>query len=735
MSYYDREAGSMTYHPTHGHMHVDEWGSYTLRSDNGDPDPLNWPIIGSGAKLGFCLMDYGSCSTYGGHCVDSLGNTLLNGDFPNYGLGGGSYNCSSMIQGISSGYTDIYYQYLDGMYLDIPPGICNGDYYIVVKIDPNDYFIEENEDNNVIVVPYTLTKQAGTVPVVTASGQTAICPGDSVTLISSPSPSYLWSTGETTQSISVSQVGTYTVTTDVNTTCPASSQPFTVTTQTIPVTVIPDAGSICDGQSTTLNVTTTTPPTATIQTSFSNSTVINIPDNNSTGVFSDITVSGINPATLSSASVFSVQLNITHPYVGDLLISLISPSGNTIILSNRRGGSGDNFDNTTFSMSAITPIASGTPPYSGTYIPDEFFNLLTGDANGLWQLKVADLAGADIGTLNAWTLTLNNEVPVALNYSWTSVPPGFNSTDPDPIVTPLVSTTYNLTVTTSVNGCSGTAGASVTVNPNPVVTFTALNDVCYSAQPYPLVEGLPAGGAYSGTGVISNSFYPPVAGAGNHTLTYEYTDGNGCSGTATQTITVNTVPATPATVQGIKEVCPDSKQSYSVTPDPAATSYAWVVPSGVQILSGQGSNQIMVAFAPGYNTGNLCLYAANSCGSSLPQCVSLIRKHMRYCAIRPTNPQQRSDLPGEQDEIQNMVVSVMPNPAAGHADLVITGANEGTHQLIIQNVLGKQILNSRIQLVSGYNTVPLDLSSFAKGIYLITVSNGAMIRNSRLVVE
>jgi hypothetical protein len=108
---------------------------------------------------------------------------------------------------------------------------------------------------------------------------------------------------------------------------------------------------------------------------------------------------------------------------------------------------------------------------------------------------------------------------------------------------------------------------------------------------------------------------------------------------------------------------------------------------------------------------------------------------MRYCAIRPTNPQQRSDLPGEQDEIQNMVVSVMPNPAAGHADLVITGANEGTHQLIIQNVLGKQILNSRIQLVSGYNTVPLDLSSFAKGIYLITVSNGAMIRNSRLVVE
>ncbi|MBL0064150.1 MAG: hypothetical protein IPP38_03850 [Bacteroidetes bacterium] len=30
MSYYDRDAGTMTYHPTHGHMHVDNWGTFTL---------------------------------------------------------------------------------------------------------------------------------------------------------------------------------------------------------------------------------------------------------------------------------------------------------------------------------------------------------------------------------------------------------------------------------------------------------------------------------------------------------------------------------------------------------------------------------------------------------------------------------------------------------------------------------------------------------------------------------
>ena len=41
MGYWDRFAGTMTYHPTHGHMHSDEWGVFTLRiQDPDDPNPL-----------------------------------------------------------------------------------------------------------------------------------------------------------------------------------------------------------------------------------------------------------------------------------------------------------------------------------------------------------------------------------------------------------------------------------------------------------------------------------------------------------------------------------------------------------------------------------------------------------------------------------------------------------------------------------------------------------------------
>ncbi|MEM9144033.1 MAG: gliding motility-associated C-terminal domain-containing protein, partial [Bacteroidota bacterium] len=49
----------------------------------------------------------------------------------------------------------------------------------------------------------------------------------------------------------------------------------------------------------------------------------------------------------------------------------------------------------------------------------------------------------------------------------------------------------------------------------------------------------PAGGTFSGTAVTGNSFDPAVAGIGTHTLTYSYTDGNGCTNTDMTSIIVH----------------------------------------------------------------------------------------------------------------------------------------------------------------------------------------------------
>lgn len=224
MSYVDQYVGSMTYHPAHGHNHVDDWAVMTLRVQTADPDPRNWPIVGTGAKIGFCLMDYGQCgtgtgSTYYGHCRDDNtvyngGNLMLNSDFPNWNLGGGNYNCSVIEQGISSGWTDVYGKHLDGMWINVPPNTCNGDYYIVLEIDRNGVFIEENDDNNYTAVPVTLTQQLpqGTpsAPLITSNNSHNLCNGEVIELTASGGSSYLWSNGETTQTIQTDVSGSYT---------------------------------------------------------------------------------------------------------------------------------------------------------------------------------------------------------------------------------------------------------------------------------------------------------------------------------------------------------------------------------------------------------------------------------------------------------------------------------------------------------------------------------------------
>src|SRR5690606_18647586 len=185
------------------HNHVDDWVVFTLREeDPNNPDTLSWTIVGEGAKIGFCLMDYGSCSYYNGHCRTvqkyNQGTVLTNSSFPNYGLGGGSYSCSPVEQGISSGYTDIYDETLDGMWINIPPNICNGKYWIVAQVDPLNHFLEADETNNWTAVPYTLSKQtpAGSATAsIALSDDEYLCNNDSITLTASIANSYLWSNG------------------------------------------------------------------------------------------------------------------------------------------------------------------------------------------------------------------------------------------------------------------------------------------------------------------------------------------------------------------------------------------------------------------------------------------------------------------------------------------------------------------------------------------------------------
>ena len=109
----------------------------------------------------------------------------------------------------------------------------------------------------------------------------------------------------------------------------------------------------------------------------------NIPDNNAVGVNSVITV----PAGLNLQQV-RVDVNITHPSRGNLIIQVVSPGGATATLSSLAGGTLDNFVTTGQDITASFVLGSS--------------------ASGNWRLFVRDLVAGNVGTINTFRLTLTS---------------------------------------------------------------------------------------------------------------------------------------------------------------------------------------------------------------------------------------------------------------------------------------------------------------------------------------
>ncbi|MCI0598327.1 MAG: proprotein convertase P-domain-containing protein [Beijerinckiaceae bacterium] len=111
------------------------------------------------------------------------------------------------------------------------------------------------------------------------------------------------------------------------------------------------------------------------------------------------------------------RVRLNHTFDSDLRLSLIAPTGQTVSLSNRRGGSGDNYGSgandcsgtlSAFSDAAATPVSAGAAPFAGTFRPDQpLMSVLAGvPTDGVWKLRVEDLVGGDTGTIGCFALTI-----------------------------------------------------------------------------------------------------------------------------------------------------------------------------------------------------------------------------------------------------------------------------------------------------------------------------------------
>jgi subtilisin-like proprotein convertase family protein len=207
MTSYTRPAGTMTYHPLHGHIHLDNWAHYSLRRPLYGVQPYDWPIIGTGNKQSYCLVNLGNCSANNGYCVDSAGNVITMADIPNSPMG--AVTGCGIDQGIFTGHLDIYNSGLTGQWVDLAPNVCNGDYYVVSITDPDNVIFEMNDSNNWTAVPITLSQQLS-LPFPT-SNFTYSANGYTLTFFNSSTDfdSVLWAFGDGTFSTGTNPIHTY----------------------------------------------------------------------------------------------------------------------------------------------------------------------------------------------------------------------------------------------------------------------------------------------------------------------------------------------------------------------------------------------------------------------------------------------------------------------------------------------------------------------------------------------
>ena len=139
--------------------------------------------------------------------------------------------------------------------------------------------------------------------------------------------------------------------------------------------------------------------------------------------------------------------------------------------------------------------------------------------------------GADTTTCQGNTVTLDAGIPGS-SYNWST-----SATTQTIGVTTTGS--YSVALTDTF-GCSDSDTVNVTFNALPTVTASAATDTICNTNNTPVtLTGSPSGGTFSGTGVTGNQFSAPTAGPGLQTITYSFTDGNGCSNSATVSIFVD----------------------------------------------------------------------------------------------------------------------------------------------------------------------------------------------------
>jgi gliding motility-associated-like protein len=219
------------------------------------------------------------------------------------------------------------------------------------------------------------------------------------------------------------------------------------------------------------------------------------------------------------------------------------------------------------------------------------------------------------------------------NYSWT-VTPGGTITGGGTSTSDFANVTWTTPGIQSVsvnysdaNGCSAANPTVYTVNvlPRPIPVISGDSAACIFSTVYSYTTepgmnfytwNISAGGVItSGTGTDSITVIWTVPGPQWVRVTYKSQNGCSAASPAQLNVGVMQIPYPAGNVQGPSEVCTGTAGIiYSVPLINDASVYVWSLPTGFNVVSGNGTNSIVVDLAADAVTGIITVYGSSLCG-------------------------------------------------------------------------------------------------------------------------
>ncbi|HEX8515270.1 MAG TPA: T9SS type A sorting domain-containing protein [Bacteroidia bacterium] len=531
-----------------------------------------------------------------------------------------------------------------------------------------------------------------------------VCAGTMVTLTGTGADSYTWA-GATTVTDGVaftpSATDTYTVTGTTTATGCVNTATVTVTVESIPaVTGVSDDmdNIVCAGTMVTLTGSGANTYTWSGATAVTNGVAF------TPSATDTYTVTGTTAGGCSGTATVTVTVNALPSVAGmsDDMDNIVC-AGTMVTLT---GSGADSYTwagtTTVTDGVAFTPSATDTYTVTGTTTATGCMNTATVTVTVNALPAVAGMSDDMDNMVCAGTMvTLTGSG--ADSYTWA----GTTTVTDGVAFTPSATDTYTVTGTTTATGCMNTATVTVTVESTPAVTGMSDdmdNMVCAGTM-----VTLTGSGAntytWSGATAVTNGVaFTPSA---TDTYTVTGTTAGGCSGTATVTVTVNSLPSStiaPFTVPVCDNGGPISLNGGS----PAGGVYIGIGVSGSTFdpTGLSGLNQI------GYTVTD-----ANGCSAY----------DSTYITVDVCS--------GITADNSSEGFNVYPNPANGIINITVSSTSNDQVRISIVDLQGKEVYNETYNNISGKYSKQVNIENLAKGIYYIKMNTDKESRIEKLIVH